>query len=85
MLPGTREPDVPFPDHVAVWIVAWPLPEKLRNRNRSLSWCWAGVEVPSTHIALPAFGPVEQMVTFCWKNQMPTVAEPFGEKRVEPK
>jgi hypothetical protein len=81
-VPALSEPAVPTPPvHVAAWMVAWPLPEKVRNRNRSPGWCWASVVVPLTHMALP----LGQTATFCWKNQMPTVAEPFGEKRVEPK
>jgi hypothetical protein len=41
----------------------------------------ATVVVPPTQSCVP----FAQTWTFCWKNQMPTVADPFGEKRVEPK
>src|SRR6266849_3502814 len=65
--------------HSAVWITAVPLPEKVRNRNRSLFlWLATGPVDEPLQSALP----LEQITTFSWKNQMPMVAEPFGEKRV---
>jgi len=62
-------------------MVAMPLPLKVRNRKRSPFLWFAIVVVPPTHMAVP----LGHTWTFCWKNQRPTVAEPFGEKRVEPK
>ena len=81
---GPRNPLVPLPIHLAACIEASPPPEYVRNRKRSPFVWFAGTMLPlesSVHIAVP----LGQTKTFSWKNQMPTVAEPFGEKRVEAK